>query len=53
MLDELDSTAQVAAGDLTITGGDSTDGAAVRFKGDVDLTGVTVSGNDARDRCRC
>lgn len=47
VLDQLDSAAQVVLGDLTITGGDSIDGAALRFNGDVDLTGVTVSGNDA------
>ncbi|MDM7855647.1 choice-of-anchor Q domain-containing protein [Cellulomonas alba] len=47
VLDQLDGTAQVALGALTITGGDSTDGAAVRFNGDIVLTGVTVSGNDA------
>ncbi len=31
LLDQLDSTAQVDIGDVTITGGDSADGAAVRF----------------------
>ncbi|GEA85921.1 hypothetical protein GCM10009774_01410 [Cellulomonas gelida] len=47
VLDTLDSTTQVALGDLTITGGDTFDGAAVRFDSDLELTGVTVSGNDA------
>jgi CSLREA domain-containing protein len=47
VLDQLDTDAQLAAHELTITGGDSTDGAAIRFNADVDLTGVTVSGNDA------
>ncbi len=47
VLDTLDSTTQVALGDLTITGGDTFDGAAVRFNSDLELTGVTVSGNDA------
>lgn len=47
VLDTLDSTTQVALGDLTLTGGDTFDGAAVRFNSDLALTGVTVSGNDA------
>ncbi|MCI0687712.1 MAG: right-handed parallel beta-helix repeat-containing protein [Sporichthyaceae bacterium] len=47
VVDQLDNTAQVAVNDVTITGGDNTDGAAVRFNSDIDLTGVTVSGNDA------
>ncbi len=47
VLDTLDSTTQVALGDLTTTGGDTFDGAAVRFNSDLELTGVTVSGNDA------
>lgn len=47
VLDVLDSGPQVDVGDLTITGGDTSDGAAIRFNADVDLTGVTVSGNDA------
>ena len=47
VLDTLDSTTQVAISDLTITGGDTSDGAAVRFNSDLALTGVTVSGNDA------
>ena len=47
VLDQLDIGAQLALHDLTLTGGDSVDGAAVRFNADVDLTGVTVSGNDA------
>jgi predicted outer membrane repeat protein len=47
VVDQLDISAELAVNDLTVTGGDNPDGAAVRFNGDVDLTGVTVSGNDA------
>lgn len=47
VIDQLDIGAQLAVHELTITGGDSSDGAAVRFNADVDLTDVTVSGNDA------
>ena len=47
VIDQLDINAQLALHELTITGGDSSDGAAVRFNADVDLTDVTVSGNDA------
>jgi predicted outer membrane repeat protein len=47
VVDQLDPTAQVTVDDVTLTGGDNTDGAALRFNSDVDLTGVTVSGNDA------
>lgn len=48
VIDTLDSTASVALTDLTVTGGDTYDGAAVRFNGDLELTGSTVSGNDAQ-----
>ncbi|MGC5222833.1 choice-of-anchor Q domain-containing protein [Micromonospora sp. DT81.3] len=47
VLDQLDSAPQVAVSDVTITGGDNFSGAAMRFNSDVELTGVTVSGNDA------
>jgi predicted outer membrane repeat protein len=47
VVDQLDISAELAVNDLTITGGDNPDGAAVRFNADVDLTAVTVSGNDA------
>ena len=48
VVDQLDfTTPSWRVNELTITGGDNTDGAAVRFNADVDLTGVTVSGNDA------
>ncbi|GAA1937485.1 hypothetical protein GCM10009775_31900 [Microbacterium aoyamense] len=47
VLDVLDSAPQVDLGELIITGGDTFDGAAIRFNGDVDLADVTVSGNDA------
>ena len=47
VIDQLDSAPTVALIDLTVTGGDSSDGAAVRFNADVDLNGVTVAGNDA------
>ena len=47
VLDQLDSTPQVDVSDVTITGGNNTGGAAIRFNSDVELTGVTVSGNDA------
>jgi len=46
VLDHLTDT-PLEISDVTITGGDTFDGAAVRFDGDVVLTGVTVSGNDA------
>ena len=47
VVDQLDIGAQLTVHELTITGGDNTDGAAIRFNADVDLTGVTVAGNDA------
>ncbi|SDP48862.1 polymorphic outer membrane protein repeat-containing protein [Pedococcus dokdonensis] len=46
-LDELDINGLLTVDGLTVTGGDTTDGAAIRFNGDVDLADVTVSGNDA------
>ncbi|MDM7830773.1 choice-of-anchor Q domain-containing protein [Cellulomonas edaphi] len=47
VLDQLEGAPQVAIDEVTLTGGDSSSGAALRFNGDVVLTGVTVSGNDA------
>ena len=47
VLDQLDEAAQLTLDALTITGGDNSFGAAIRFLGDVDLTSVTVLGNDA------
>jgi hypothetical protein len=47
LIDQLDSAPTVMITNLTLTGGDSTDGAAVRFNGDVELVGATISGNDA------
>lgn len=47
IIDQLDSAPTVVVSGLTLTGGDSTDGAAVRFNGDVEIVGATISGNDA------
>jgi len=47
VLDQLDGAPSITVDDLTITGGDHFDGAAVRFNGDVQLTGVTVANNNA------
>lgn len=47
VVDQHDETAQLTISTLTLTGGDTFNGAALRFAGDVDLNSVTASGNNA------